>query len=164
MSDRRNEIWEERGTRAGNKVYNAVTYHPWLTGILTLLALGAIVLVLNVVGVFGGYASETKRLVSVPNTREQTTQVLNDWTSMQQAACNALAAKNADRTSDSPTLIEGPDFAYAAQYRRIKQDYDRRMSNFFEAYLTKKIPLPGTISNLPQVAPSLTAMEKQADC
>lgn len=155
MSSRNNDdVWAGRGDRA----YNVFTDHPV---VVTLVGLIAIALVVGVVGLAGGWFSGTAHLTSFSHTSEQTTAVLDDWTQLQAEAGNACSVKDAASTANDPTFVEDPAFAYEAKYRATKADFDRRMNNFFEAYVTKKIPIPGSIHSLPRLAPTLKAMERQ---
>lgn len=155
--DRRDKKWEGRA----DNFYTEATDHPISLTIKVVIGIILLSIVLGVVGCAGGWFSGTKELVTFQHTKEQTTIVLLDWTQMQAAACNALGAQDAKHSSDDPSLLEDPSLSYKAIYRNIKADYDRRMSNFFEARETRHIPIPGNIGQLPQIAPSLTEAEAQ---
>lgn len=155
--DKRDEIWGDRL----DKAYSSVTYHPWRVVIKVIIGIFLLSAVIGLIGLPMGWWSGTKNLVTFQHSQQEVTAVLDDWTGLQAAACNAKNAQDAQTNSGDPTLLEDPAFAYKARYRSIKQDYDRRMNNFFEAKLTRGIPLPGGISDLPRFAPSLTDGERE---
>jgi len=159
VDDPRDKIWEDRADRA----YTSVTEHPvrssakWFAVALVIgIVLAIVVGVINWFGAWGGTAA---KLTGPQHTEEQTTAVLDDWTSMKAAAGNVCDAKAS--AGNGPTLVEDLALAYRATYRRIEADYDRRMSNLFEAYVTRNLPLPGTLRGLPRVAPTLGEMVKE---
>lgn len=162
---RRQEVWEERAERRYEKAADDLTYRPGWTIGKWIAAFFAFILIISLIGgcvhYAGSWVHETKRVVSVPNVRAQTTAVLNDWTSMQAAAQNACDAKTAAHEDGDPTLVEDPALAYKAVYRRIEADYNRRMQNFFEAAEAKRLPLPDGIHGYPRTAPSLKAMQAE---
>lgn len=128
----------------------------------------AVILVLGLIGritgVIGGYADETTRVISVDNNREQTTKILNDEKSMVVQAgnvCEARAAGDGSNPNDPQIVGGSPEFQFAQLYRQLKADYDRRMANFFEAKLSKGVPIPGAVGHLPKEAPTLK--ERLAD-
>lgn len=137
-----------------------VVAHPWKWVWRAVAAVVVISVAVVVLGLAGGWFSGTANLVSFGHSEEETTAVLSDWTQMQAAACNWADAKDTKSGPDDPTLVEDPAFAYAATYRNIKADYDRRVNNLFEAYLTRKLPIPGALGNLPNPAPALNAEAK----
>lgn len=158
--------WKARGDRE----YDRFTQRPGRTGLKWLLIIIAIVLVIGAaIGAASwipGWGGEAARVTGVKNTREQVTIVLQQEADMVAAASNYCQVKNAPKEDGDPSLIEKPEVAYAAQYRKIKADYDARMGNLFEAYVTKGNPLPGTINHLPRTAPTLeerTASPELAD-
>jgi hypothetical protein len=163
MSDPRDDRWEERA----DKAYSNWTYHPvktaakWFFGILALcLMLAAFG---GILGLFLGWFSGTKNLATFEHSKEQVTAVLSDWTALQAAAqnvCDVEAAGSKDEEGD-PLIIEDPALAYKATYRTIEQRYNRRMGNFFEAYVTRKIPIPGEFRGLPETAPTLKAAQDE---
>lgn len=151
------DIWAARAERE----YDRITQHPkrtigryfaWALGIIIALAILG-----GVIGWIGSWGGTAARLTGPAHSEEQVTAVLGDWTSLQATAGNVCDAKNS-AGADGPQLVEDPAFAYRATYRRTKADYDRRMSNLFEAYVTRHLPLPGSIQDLPQTAPTLNEM------
>lgn len=157
--------WDRLGDRAERSAGSwADDPHPlrrawkWIVGAIVVIAITAAVL--NWFGAWGGTAA---RLTGPAHSEQQITAVLDDWRSLQATAGNVCDAKGSGGSGD-PTLVERPDFAYRATYRRVKADYDRRMGNLFEAYATRHLPLPGSINNLPTTAPSLTDAMRRAGC
>ena len=153
--DENDDIWERRAERnydeftARPKRY-ALKVFAWVLGVVIALSI-----LFAVIGWIGSWGGEAKRLTSPDHSREQVTAVLDDWTTLQATAGNVCDAKASAREQGDPQLVEDPAFAYRAAYRRIKADYDRRMNNLFEAYVTRHLPLPGSIQNLPRTAPTL---------
>lgn len=147
--------WNGRADRE----YERFTNHPVRTSFKWFLGFIAVCIVIGVVigGVMwiSSWGAEAGRVTGVQNTREQVTKILQADADMIASAENACEAKTAAKTSDDPTLIEDPTLAYRATYRRIEADYNARMNNIFEAYITAKNPLPGTINQLPRKAPTL---------
>lgn len=147
--------WEGRADRE----YDRLTNHPirtgfkWLIGIIAVCV--TIALIVGAVTWITSWGAEAGRVTGVQNTREQVTKILQADADMTAAAENACEAKTAAKTAGDPTLIEDPTLAYRATYRRIEADYNARMNNIFEAYITAKNPLPGTINQLPRKAPTL---------
>jgi hypothetical protein len=165
--DERNRIWEERARKTSDRAYSSVTYHPWrwFWGIIIVLfvVLPIISFAFGWVGDWGKSAVDKTRPA---HAGPEVTRVLTLWEGLPQAAQNYCSATGATaenpnppkkpKSSDDPVLVEDPGLAYAATYRSQEREYDRRMENFFEAYITRKVPIPGTIHNLPRRAPSLT--------
>lgn len=153
----------QRGGDYADRQAGNLADNPRRTLIRWGLALLALVAVLWVggcaLGFIGDWGNEAKRTVGVKNSREQTTAVLDDWTSMEAAAGNACQAASSKGSTNDPLIIEKPEFAYAAKYRDIKRDYDRRMGNFFEARNVRNVPIPGALHGYPQRAPSLKQMQ-----
>jgi hypothetical protein len=148
-----NERWEHRGRRleddfSRRPVWTVFKY----LALLGLLGLG-IAAVFGVIGWVGDWGSEGKRIVSPTNVREQHTLIIEDWEAMEAAASNACAAKDSkgDPGTD-PSLLESPSFAYDAQYRRIRVDYNRRQKNLFEGKLVGP-------KGYPRNAPKLKEMQ-----
>lgn len=163
MTDPRDDIWEDRADRA----YTNLTEKPGRTlGKWFLYGLAVVVslsILFGVIGLIGGWFSGTAQLASFGHSKVEVTAVLGDWTSLQAAAQNVCDVEKAGSKHESsdPVLIEDPALSYKAVYRRIEQDYNRRMNNLFEAYVTRHLPLPGSINHLPQTAPSLKSAEAQ---
>lgn len=84
--------------------------------------------------VFSWWGAATK-VIGPQNVSQQFQLVINDYQSLQTAAANACDVTQAGSTADpnNPLLVEDPTLAYAATYRRIAVDYNRRQSNIFEA-------------------------------
>lgn len=144
--------WDERFEREGGRFENRPlrTGFKWLIGIVVLsLAISAIFGVASWVSSWGG---EAKRIASPTNVREQYTEVIGDYKAMEQAAINACDAVASKGASSDPSLIEKPDFAYRATYRRIAVDFNRRQNNLFEAGIVGP-------HGYPKDAPSLAEMQ-----
>lgn len=125
----------------------------WFAAVLgVVLVLGA---GFGVVAWIMSWGGEAARITGSDNVREQNTAILDAWESLQATAGNVCSARNTTRDDASPTLVEGPAFAYEATYRRIKAAYDRRMGNFFEARAVRDLPLPSDLNGLPRRAPTL---------
>lgn len=107
------------------------------------------------IGVVGSWGDKEKDIVGADHSDAQVTAVLDDWTNLQASASNYCDAKDSVSGDDDPQLVEKPGLAYAGAYRRTKADYDRRQNNFFEAYQTRHIPIPGGLRGLPKTAPTL---------
>lgn len=156
--------WDRLERRAEREA-GSLADRPGRTVVKWLIALAVLVLVssaiFGVVSWISSWGGEAKRLTGPEHSREQVTAVLQDWNELQASAGNVCQAGEGRGGASDPTLIEHPEFAYAAQYRRIAADYSRRMSNFFEAAVTRKLPIPDSIGNLPRSAPSLTQMERR---
>jgi hypothetical protein len=173
VSDNRTnrEIWEERADRAADraaKAGNSFTRHPVLWSIGVVLVFAAFSFVLTLGHDSRQYVHEAHKNVQLPHVKEETNAILALQEDMRQAAANACNAKDAAGDVDSPTFVEDPAMAYKANYRRLKAEYDRRMENFFEAALSRKVPLPYGIHDLPRRAPTLTVAiadaRKRGDC
>lgn len=153
FADRQAEAFSDRPKRTALK---------WFLGLLAVIAVVGIIG--GVFGLFGAWFGETKRLAGPQHSREQVTAVLDLSTSMEATAGNVCGAVNSRSTQDSPTLVEDPAFAYKAMYRKLKAEYDRRMGNFFEAAVTRKLPIPAAIGGLPKRAPTLEEAMAAAGC
>lgn len=129
---RRRESWEDRGDRYYNE-FEARPYRTgwkWFWGILgTVILLSIIFGVLNFAGV---WANKGVEIVSPKNVEKQYARVIDNWEALYASAENAcIAIRETDE--DSPTFVENPEQAYAATFRRIVVDYNRRQANLFEA-------------------------------
>jgi hypothetical protein len=138
--------------------------HPGWTTFRWLLGAVLLVLLLMVVLMpFGwGFAwLKTARDVAGPdNTRDQAFALRDDYRSLEATAGNVCdVGRSGSSSKNDPTLVEHPDFAYRAQYRRIKADYDRRMDNAFEAGWVRHYPF---LNDLPREAPTLSEMTARA--
>jgi hypothetical protein len=153
--------WEDRTER----VYASFSDHPVRTGVKWyFIALGIVIslaIVGGIVSYVGSWGSESKRVASPENVREQNTQIIEDYESLKAAASNACGVSTGAKSSDDPTLVENPALAYEATYRRIEVDYNRRMANLYEAQAVRKLPLPSNLRSYPEVAPTLKEMQAQ---
>lgn len=113
--------------------------------VLLVVVLGIVLGVLRFVGGWGKTASD---VVSGPNVKAQHTAVIQEWESLKAAANNACTAQGATAGTGSPTMVEDPAFAYAATYRTIAADYNRRQANLFEASLVGPPGYPDTVPAL----------------
>ncbi|HTU15661.1 MAG TPA: hypothetical protein VMF31_10710 [Solirubrobacterales bacterium] len=119
--------------------YTAAAIGVFLVVFLGLSALG-----------FGlSWFNTGKDIVSPENVKTQYAAVIEGYESLEATAANACAATGAETDN---TLLEDPEFAYAAQYRKVAIDYNRRTANVFEA---GKVGPPG----YPDRAPALAEMQ-----
>lgn len=146
MSRRGDELWEERYDRFSEAPVRSTAKVVGLivAGVVTLA------LVFGVIGWIGGWFNKAAEVTGAENTDAQFTALYDDIESMRATAGNVCAATQAPESANSPTFLEGPEFAYAAKYRQIEADYNRRFENLFEAKgLLVKPP------DLPRRAPTL---------
>lgn len=153
MADRRDDIWEGRADRA----YSDLTYKPKRTLAKWAVGIGLVLIFIALIAGIGkfacGWGNEAARIAGPQNTREQFTALYDLYENMQATAGNVCDVKNSEASVNSPVIIEDPEFAYAAQYRRIEAEYNRRMENEFEAEWLLIHP-----DGLPHRAPSLDDM------
>lgn len=121
-----------------------------------LFALIVVVVAILIIGWVTSWGGKEAELTGPEHSQEQTTAVLDDWTSLHAQAQTYCQLKESKPSNGDPTLVEHPEVAYAAKYRSTEADYDRRMNNFFEAYQTRHIPLPGALRSLPRTSPTLS--------
>lgn len=142
--------WDERYEKASSDFERRPvrTGMKWFIGISALC--GVLVLIVGLFGLVGGWINAGGDIISAENKKTQNRALYEGWEALQAAAINACAAENAPDTES--TLIEDPAFAYAAQYRRIAVEYNRRWNDIFEA----KIVGP---RDIPQEAPSLKELQ-----
>jgi len=149
--DRLGDRIENRADRAAGNL--AASKHPVLKVISWVMGIFVILFVANAIGGFisiGGEAiKETQRVLSIKNIREQRTAIIQDWQDLLVATGNACGASRKPPTEQSPTFVEGPEFAYAATARKARVDYNRRQNNLFEA---KKVGPPGYPRTIPDGA------------
>lgn len=129
----------------------------WILG--ACLVVLAVMVILTPLGWGFGWFKGTAEVTGFDNTRQQATALRDDYTSLQATAGNVCDVQRAGDTTSAndPQIIGGTaGFQYRANYRRIKADYDRRMSNAFEAGWVRKYPV---LSDLPRQAPSLAQMK-----
>lgn len=96
------------------------------------------VLIVLLIGVAGcnyavSWGDKAAEVVSPENVEIQYTQVIEKFEALQDAANNACTASTVAKADGNPLLIEDPAQAYAATYRNIRTDYNRRQANLFEA-------------------------------
>lgn len=126
------------------------TAAKWIAGlVVVILLLGAIG---GITGLIGDWFGEGKRIVSPTNVREQHTAIIGNWEAMEAAASNACAAAESPSQATDPSLLERPQFAYEAQYKRIRAEYNRRQKNLFEGKLVGP-------KGYPRSAPTLEEMQ-----
>jgi len=117
--------FEERPYRTGWKWFWRIFWTFIVLGVLT----GIVGLILNLTGAWANKAAE---VVAPPNVEKQFTRVIDNWEALYASAENAcIAQSNTDE--NSPTFVESPEAAYAATFRKIVIDYNRRQANIFEA-------------------------------
>lgn len=99
----------------------------------------ALVFLAVLIGFWGfGFAMKwwgaATEVVSPANVQEQHRMVLRDWEGLYASAENACIVQT-EADENSPTFVEKPETAYAANFRRIVADYNGRMANIFEAQI-----------------------------
>lgn len=150
------DIWESRADRFADRF----TERPVWTSFKILVIILIISTVIWVIGGFFGFlhswGSKAAEVLGPQNTDAQFTALYGDMESMRVAAQNACQVKDAAHTGNSPTFLEDPTVAYAARYRGIEADYNRRFENIFEA--SALLIKPG---DLPKRAPTLEQMQAQ---
>jgi hypothetical protein len=155
--DKNNRNLDDRLTDQADRFYNdpVKTTGKWLALAVTAIILLAIALG---IGNFAcGWFNKAAEVAGPENVSAQYAAVIEGWESLEAAALNACAAKNNPDTES--TLIEDPAFAYAATYRKIAVDYNRRQKNIFEAKVVgpdKKV--------YPEEAPTLEEMQRKLGC
>lgn len=146
------EIWEKRAQNAEDKF----TAHPvryagkWFLAFIALCAVVGIIF--GVVSWVGSWGSTVARVSGAGNTEAQANYLFQAHNSLKAIAANVCGVVNAKKGESDPTLIEDPAFAYKAQYRDLKAQYDSRMDNFFQANLVRNYPM---LNGLPRREPSL---------
>lgn len=114
--------------------------------------LGAAALAAVLLGIAGwgfGWFGKGVEVVSAGNVSEQHRAVIEDWEALQASARNACSAST-KVGEGSPTFVEDPALAYAATYRRLVVDYNRRQQNNFEAGIVGPAGYPKTVPALDQ--------------
>lgn len=130
------------------------TAFKWLLGASLLIV--ALMAALTPFGWGLAWFQEGARITGPDNTREQAFALRDDYRGLEATAGNVCDVGKAGSSSqDDPSLVEHPDFAYRAQYRRVKADYDRRMDNAFEAGWVRHYAF---LNDLPREAPTLNEM------
>lgn len=114
----------------------------------------AVFLLIVAVGFGLDWFSTGKDIVSPDNVTNQYRGIIGNYEGLEAAAANACAAKNNKSEEADPTLVEDPSFAYAANYRKIAIEYNRRWANVFEA----KVVGP---QGYPKKAPTLKEMQRK---
>lgn len=122
---------------------------PLGLGLKILAIIVALGIVFSIIGWFGGWFNEAKRVTSPNNVRNQYATVIGDWQALISEAQNACSAVRAARSDDDPTFVEDPALAYEAKYRSTRNDYNRRQQNIFEAGLVGPRGYPRTVPNFP---------------
>lgn len=129
---------EARATARADRLAGDIADKPKRTAAKVLACVLIFVVVcaatMGVISWVGSWGGEAARVTGVENVRAQHTAIIGDWQAMQAAAANACQVK-AKAGEGDPTLIEAPDLAYAAKYRSIAADYNRRQANLFEGRL-----------------------------
>ena len=115
-----------------------------------IAALVGLAILISVISFACSWANEGARIVGPTNVKAQHAAIIGDWEGMISAAQNACNAESAaKRSQDDPTFVEDPAAAYAASFYRIREDYQRRQKNLFEAKIVgpsgypTNIPLQG---------------------
>ena len=113
--------------------------------ILALLIIAALV----VVGFLNNWGQKAIDVVSPKNVEKQYDLVIRDWEGLYASAENACLAGSPDAQDDGrgPTLVESPEQAYAATFRRIVAFYNEKQANLFKA---KIVGPPGYPKEVPR--------------
>ncbi|MCL2089872.1 MAG: hypothetical protein FWH11_01380 [Micrococcales bacterium] len=93
-----------------------------------------------------GWFGRMVDVVAPDNVTEQHRAIIQDWQTMTTAAANACQAQTAGTNPASPTLVEDPAMAYAATFRSIAADYNRRQANVFEARVAGPAGYPDSVA------------------
>ncbi len=149
-SDDPKDGWDRLGDRLDNKAGDlADSKHPILKiglWILGLIVVGLVIsFVVGWISFANSYVNAGRQIISPENISKQYALVIGDWQGLLTATGNACSAVNAAPNSNSPTLVENPAFAYAAQARTIRSDYNRRQHNLFESKLVGPKGYPATV-------------------
>lgn len=169
MTEQPRDPWREREERAdrwAGRQADKFADRPVRTGLgwlvracLALVAIAAVgAVIFGTWSWIAGWGDTAKRVTGAENTERQAFALRDDYRSLEATAGNVCDARSGAGSPDDPSLVERPDFAYRATYRRIKADYDRRMDNAFEAGWVRRYPF---LRDLPRQAPTLTAMTEQ---
>ena len=134
----------------GDDYYNERTgeVHLWKILGLVVGVLVVISIVFGVLGFFGSWANEGKRVISPDNVKEQHAAIIEDWEASITAARNACSVGDPKKEEGDPVLVESPALAYAATYRQNVVDYNSRQKNLFKA---KLVGPPGYPKQFPQL-------------
>ena len=130
--------------------YDDKTYKlRWGRIIATVLGIViALTVVFGILGLANDWFNEGRRIVGPENVSAQHRAIIGDYEGMISAAQNACNAEDgAKRSQDDPTFVEDPAAAYAASFYRIREDYQRRQKNLFEAKLVGPSGYPTNVEN-----------------
>lgn len=120
--------WEDR--------YDEFERRPKRTALKWIVGIGGVLIVVGIgIGILnwaGAWANKAAEVVAPPNVEKQYTRVIDNWEALYASAENACIAKSST-DENSPTFVESPEAAYAATFRKIVIDYNRRQANIFEA-------------------------------
>ena len=134
--------WDERADRFERKPIS--TSLRW-----TFIGVGLVVIafiVITVLGFAGGWGVKAVSVVSPENVSKQYSVVIKTWEALETTASNACqAAGPADTSSNAPTLVESPSFAYSATYRNVRAKYNAAQENVFEAKLVGPAGYPKSV-------------------
>lgn len=98
----------------------------------------AIILVVSACNYVTAWGNKAGEVVSPDNFEKQYAVVISKYEGLIAAsenACDVQTAGVAKGTSRSSTIVEDPTVAYASTYRRIAQEYNSAVDNYFEAAL-----------------------------
>lgn len=120
----------------------------WKTFWIVVGVVIVISIVFGVIGFIGDWGREGKRIVSPTNVKAQHTAIIEDWETAITSSRNACSVGKPSKEEGDPVLVEDPALAYAATYRRIVVDYNRRQKNLFES---KLVGPPGYPREIPRL-------------
>jgi uncharacterized membrane protein YbhN (UPF0104 family) len=99
-----------------------------------IAALVGLAVVIVIVSFACSWINTGAEIVGPTNVKAQHRAIIGDYEGMVSAAENACDAESAaKRSQDDPTFVEDPGQAYAGSFRRLREDYQRRQKNLFEA-------------------------------
>lgn len=105
----------------------------------------AFVIVIGFIGFVAGWFNKGKEIVGPENVEQQFSVVITHYESLIAAsenACQVQEAGTGESSDRDPTLIEGPELAYAAQYRKIEAKYISTVDDAFKAGIVKPFGYP----------------------
>lgn len=124
--------WEERVERETGRFED----RPVRTSTKWIAIIGIVIVLIAIIAFTGrfacGWGKTVANTASPENVSLQYRQVIEGYEALQATAGNVCDAANMKQKNDS-VFLESPEFTYRANYRKIAVDYNRRMSNFFEA-------------------------------
>ena len=116
----------------------------------------ALIIVFALIGLALGWFKGETKIRSFENADAQATAVRDDWNGMIAIVGTACGVTVKDGAQQ---FVEDPKTAYRGLYNSKKADFDRRMSNHFEAEQIRGL---AHIKDLPDVAPTFDEASQEA--